>query len=51
MASKREKIKMKSSKSHFHYYTTKNKTSTPERLSLIKYDPTLRERVEFKETK
>lgn len=51
MASKREKIKMKSSKSHFHYYTTKNKTSTPGRLTLNKYDPTLRERVEFKETK
>lgn len=51
MASKREKIKMKSSKSHFHYYTMKNKTSTPGRLTLIKYDPTLRERVEFKETK
>lgn len=51
MASKREKIKMKSSKSHFHYYTTKNKTSTPDRLTLVKYDPTLRERVEFKETK
>lgn len=51
MASKREIIKLKSSKSHFHYYTMKNKTSTPERLTLIKYDPVLRERVEFKETK
>jgi large subunit ribosomal protein L33 len=51
MASKREKIKMKSSKSPFHYYTTKNKTSTPERLTLTKYDPVIRERVEFKETK
>lgn len=51
MASKREKIKMKSAKSHFHYYTTKNKTTTPERLTLMKYDPTVRERVEFKETK
>lgn len=51
MAKKREKIKMKSSKSHYHYYTMKNKTSTPERLTLTKYDPTIRERVEFKETK
>ena len=51
MASKRENIKMKSSKSHFYYYTNKNKTSTPQRLILIKYDPTIRERVEFKETK
>lgn len=51
MASKREKIKMKSSKSHYFYYTTKNKTSTPDRLTLMKYDPVMREKVEFKETK
>lgn len=51
MASKREKIKLKSSKSHYHYYTTKNKTQTPDRLTLMKYDPVVRERVEFKETK
>lgn len=51
MASKREKIKLKSSKSHYYYYTTKNKTSTPDRLTLNKYDPVLREKVEFKETK
>ena len=34
MASKREKIKLKSSKSHFHYYTIKNKTQTPDRIVL-----------------
>lgn len=51
MASKREKIKMKSAESHYYYFTTKNKTSTPERLTRTKYDPTLRRRVEFKETK
>lgn len=51
MASKREKIKMKSSESAFHYYTTKNKTSTPGRLTLKKYDPVVRKKVEFKETK
>ncbi len=51
MASKREKIKLKSSKSSFFYYTMKNKSSTPERLTLRKYDPTIREHVEFKETK
>lgn len=51
MASKREKIKLKSTKSHFHYYTTKNKTKTPARISLMKYDPVVREKVEFKETK
>lgn len=51
MASKREKIKLKSSESHFHYYTMKNKTKTPGRVSLKKYDPVLRKHVEFKETK
>jgi len=51
MASKREKIKLKSSASPFHYYTVKNKTNTPERLSLEKYDPVVRKKVEFKETK
>lgn len=51
MAKKRENIKLKSSKSHHHYYTTKNKTTTPERLTLQKYDPVVREKVEYKETK
>lgn len=51
MASKREIIKMKSSESSFHYYTKKNKTKTPERLTLKKYDPIVRKKVEFKETK
>jgi large subunit ribosomal protein L33 len=51
MASKREKIKLKSSKSSHYYYTFKNKTSTPDRITLKKYDPVVREHVEFKETK
>ncbi len=51
MASKRERIKLKSSKSSYFYYSTKNKTKTPERITLVKYDPTIREHVEFKETK
>jgi large subunit ribosomal protein L33 len=51
MASKREKIKLKSSKSSFYYFTTKNKTKTPERITVTKFDPTIREHVEFKETK
>lgn len=51
MASKRENIKLKSSKSSFCYYTRKNKSNTPDRITLIKYDPTIRQRVEFKETK
>lgn len=51
MASKREKIKLKSSESHFHYYTVKNKTQTPDRIVLKKYDPVVRKHVDFKETK
>jgi large subunit ribosomal protein L33 len=51
MASKREQIKMKSEESNFYYYTKKNKSSTPNRLELFKYDPTLRKHVKFKETK
>lgn len=51
MASKREKIKLKSSKSTHYYYSFKNKTKTPDRITLKKYDPIVREHVEFKETK
>lgn len=51
MAKKREKIKLKSSESHFHYYTEKNKTQTPDRIVRKKYDPVVRKHVEFKETK
>jgi len=51
MASKREKVKLKSSKSTYFYYTTKNKTTTPGRMTLMKYDPDVRQHVEFKETK
>lgn len=51
MAKKREKIKMKSAESNYYYFSEKNKTSTPDRLTRRKYDPTLRKHVEFKETK
>jgi large subunit ribosomal protein L33 len=51
MASKREQIKMKSEESSYFYFTVKNKTSTPGRLELRKYDPTVRRHVKFKETK
>ena len=51
MASKREKIKLKSAKSSFHYYTTKNKLTKSDRLTLKKYDPIVKEHVEFKEVK
>lgn len=49
--SHREKIKMKSAKSAHHYFTTKNKNNTTERLVLKKFDPLVRERAEYKETK
>jgi large subunit ribosomal protein L33 len=51
MASKREKIKLKSSESSECYYTTKNKTSTPDRVQLKKYDRKVRKHVMFKEAK
>lgn len=51
MASKREIIKLKSEESDEFYSTKKNKSSTPERLSLKKYDKKLRRHVIFKETK
>lgn len=51
MAKKRENIKLKSAEGTSHYYTKKNKTSTPQRLELKKYDPKLRKHVLFKETK
>lgn len=51
MATKREKIKLRSSESHFCYYTIKNKSKTPDRIVLKKYDPVVRKHVEFKETK
>lgn len=34
-----------------HYYTRKNTMNTPEKLSLRKYDPTLRKHVLYVETK
>lgn len=49
--SKREKIKLRSSASNFHYHTIKNKSTTPDRITLKKYDPVVRQHVEFKETK
>ncbi len=53
MAKKREKVKMKSSESPFHYYTEKNKTNTPDRMEFMKYDPSpqVRKHVMFKEAK
>jgi large subunit ribosomal protein L33 len=48
---KREKIKLKSTESHSCYWTMKNKTNTPSRIELKKYDPTVRKHVVFKEAK
>lgn len=48
----REKIKLESSAGTGHFYTTtKNKKTKPEKLELIKYDPTVRKHVTYKETK
>ena len=48
----REKIKLESTAGTGHFYTTtKNKRNTPERLNIKKYDPVVRQRVEFKEKK
>lgn len=48
----REKIKLVSSADTGHFYTTtKNKKTTPEKLSIIKFDPKARKHVEYKEAK
>ncbi|QLH37475.1 MAG: 50S ribosomal protein L33 [Parachlamydiaceae bacterium] len=44
-------MKLQSSASHYQYHTIKNKTNTPDRKTLKKYDPVVRKHVEFKETK
>lgn len=52
MASKkREKITLRSSKSNHSYSTIKNKTNSPDRIEIMKYDPVVREHVSYKETK
>lgn len=37
--------------SHRTYYVTKNTQNTPDKISLRKYDPTLRKHVTYTETK
>jgi large subunit ribosomal protein L33 len=44
-------IKLKSTKSDFVYYTRKNKKKVERKIELMKFDPTLRKRVAFKEAK
>ena len=49
---RREKIRLESSAGTGHFYTTsKNKTSTPDKLEFKKYDPVVRRHVVYKETK
>ena len=48
----REKIKLVSTADTGYYYTTdKNKTNTPDKLVMKKYDPKIRKHVDFKEGK
>ena len=48
----REKIKLESSAGTGHFYTTsKNKKTTPGKLEFMKFDPTERKHVLYKETK
>ncbi|ADJ62699.1 50S ribosomal protein L33 [Herbaspirillum chlorophenolicum] len=48
----RDKIKLESTAGTGHFYTTtKNKRTTPEKISIMKFDPKARKHVEYKETK
>lgn len=48
----REKIKLESTASTGHFYTTsKNKRTTPNKLEFMKYDPVARKHVAYKEIK
>ena len=48
----REQIKLVSSAGTGHFYTTdKNKTSTPDKIEMMKFDPKIRKRVIYKEEK
>lgn len=52
MASKkRETITLKSTESTHRRTTIKNKTNTPERITIKKYDPVVKKHVEYKESK
>lgn len=48
----REKIKLISSAGTGHFYTTtKNKRNTPGKIEIRKYDPVVRQHVQYKEGK
>lgn len=44
-------IKLKSTKSDHVYFTRKNKKKVERKIEFMKFDPTLRERVVYKEAK
>jgi ribosomal protein L33 len=44
-------IKLKSTKSDYVYYSRKNRKKVERKIEVMKYDPTLRKRVPFKEIK
>lgn len=44
-------IKLKSTKSDYIYFTRKNRKLVTRKIEVMKYDPTLRKRVAFKEAK
>ena len=49
---KREKVKLESTAGTRHFYTTtKNRTTTPDKLEFKKYDPRVRKHVLYRETK
>jgi len=48
----REKIKLESSAGTGHFYTTsKNNRTKPEKMEIMKFDPTISKHVAYKETK
>lgn len=49
--SKREKIKLVSTVSSHYYTTAKNKTNTPDKMEMKKFDPIVRKHVTYKEAK
>jgi len=44
-------LRLKSTKSNHVIWTRKNKKTTERKIELVKFDPTLRKRVIFKEAK
>jgi large subunit ribosomal protein L33 len=47
----RVQVRLRSTESHFTYYTTKNPKTMPQRMEKRKYDPYVRKHVLFKESK